>query len=63
MGLRTISKLMLNSLYGKLATTLEATPKIPFLGEDDIIHYMKGETEDKKGIYIPARLLYYSICT
>lgn len=53
-GLRTTAKLMLNSLYGKLATSLEASSKIPFMGEDEIIHYSITEKERKKGIYIPA---------
>lgn len=30
-GIRTTSKLMLNSLYGKLATSLEVQSKIPYL--------------------------------
>lgn len=52
-GQRTIAKLMLNNLYGKLATSLEVQSKIPFLGEDGIIHYKLTDKEDKKGIYIP----------
>ena len=52
-GQRTMAKLMLNSLYGKFATSLETKSKIPFLGEDDIIHYKFSEKEEKKGIYLP----------
>ena len=44
---------MLNSLYGKFATSLEVKSKIPYLGEDDIIHYQFTEKEDKKGVYLP----------
>lgn len=54
LGMRTIAKLMLNSLYGKLSTTLEAGSKIPFLGEDDIIHYEITQKEEKNGMYLPS---------
>ena len=53
-GKRQMAKLQLNSLYGKLATTLEAQSKIPYLGEDEIVHYRLGEKEDKEGVYLPA---------
>lgn len=52
-GKRTLAKLMLNSLYGKLATSLKATGKNPYL-EDDIVKYEIGEEKEKRGIYIPA---------
>lgn len=52
-GQRTLAKLMLNSLYGKFATALESKSKIPYLGEDDIIHYEIGEVEERKGLYLP----------
>ena len=51
-GQRTLAKLMLNSLYGKFATSLDATSKIPYL-EDDVVHYKLGEKEEKEGLYIP----------
>lgn len=52
-GQRTLAKLMLNSLYGKFATKLEVQSKIPYLGEDETIHYKFSEKEEKEGIYIP----------
>ena len=52
-GQRTLAKLMLNALYGKFATSLDVQSKIPFLGEDDIIHYRLGDEERKNGIYLP----------
>ncbi len=52
-GRRTLAKLMLNSLYGKFATALTASSKIPLL-EDDIVHYEMEEAKDKKGIYLPV---------
>ena len=53
LGLRTLAKLMLNSLYGKLATALEVQSKIPYL-EDDIVKYRLSEKEDKDGLYLPT---------
>lgn len=61
-GQRTIAKLMLNSLYGKFATSLEVREKMPFLGDDGIIHYELSETELKTGLYLPVRVICYSIC-
>lgn len=52
-GQRTLAKLMLNALYGKFATSLDVQSKIPYLGEDMIIHYRLTEKEQKDGIYLP----------
>lgn len=52
-GQRTLAKLMLNSLYGKFATSLDIQSKIPYLGEDNIIHYRLSEKEQKEGLYLP----------
>lgn len=52
-GQRTLAKLMLNSLYGKFATSLDVQSKIPELGDDDIIHYHLSEKEQREGIYLP----------
>ena len=61
-GQRQMAKLQLNSLYGKLATSLEIQSKIPYMGEDEIIHYKLSEKEIKNGIYLPARFFYYFLC-
>lgn len=61
-GQRTRAKLMLNSLYGKFATSLDVQSKMPYLGEDEIVHYSFTKKEQKEGIYIPMRLFYNSIC-
>ena len=53
-GIRTLSKLMLNSVYGKFATSLDVQSKIPYLGEDDIVHYSLTEKDKKDGIYLPV---------
>ena len=52
-SLRTIAKLMLNSLYGKFASAPEGRSKYPYLGSDGIVHYQTGELESRKAIYIP----------
>ena len=51
-GLYLISKLFLNSLYGKFGTDTRVRSKIPYLGEDNEIHYKDGKAEIKGGIYI-----------
>lgn len=53
-GQRTLSKLMLNSLYGKFATSLEVQSKIPYIGEDEIVHYSLSQKEEKDGLYLPV---------
>lgn len=51
-GLYLISKLFLNSLYGKFGTDTKIKSKIPYLGEDDIIHFHDSEVEYKDGVYV-----------
>lgn len=51
-GLYLISKLFLNSLYGKFGSDTRVRSKIPYLGEDNEIHYKDGKAEIKGGIYI-----------
>ena len=52
-GQRQLAKLMLNSLYGKFATSMNIQSKECFLGDDDIVHYCLTEKETKDGLYIP----------
>lgn len=54
-GQRTLAKLMLNSLYGKFATSLTAQSKNPILDEENIVRYKLGEKDEKDGIYLPIR--------
>ena len=53
-GMRTLAKLMLNSLYGKFATSLNVKSKIPYLDEEGIVKYKFSEEEQKDGIYLPV---------
>ena len=51
-GMRQVAKIMLNSLYGKFATSLDVQSKIPYL-EGDIVKYKLGEKKTKDGVYLP----------
>lgn len=51
-GMYQISKLMLNSLYGKFGLNPNSRRKIPYL-EDGIIKYKITEEEQRDSIYIP----------
>lgn len=51
-GLRTIAKLMLNSLYGKFALNPNVQGKYPVL-DNGIIKYELGEKEIRKANYLP----------
>jgi hypothetical protein len=49
-GMYTISKLMLNSLYGKFASNPHSKNKTPYL-ENNIVHYVIGEETLKDPVY------------
>lgn len=51
-GQRALAKLMLNSLYGKFATSQDVQGKAPYL-EDGIVKYELTEKETKEGLYLP----------
>ena len=51
-GMRAVAKILLNSLYGKFATSLDVQEKIPYL-EDGIVKYRLGEKGTKEGVYLP----------
>ena len=51
-GIRQVAKIMLNSLYGKFATSLDVQGKIPYL-DGDIVKYKLGEKTTKDGVYLP----------
>lgn len=52
-GLYRISKLYMNSLYGKFATATQGRQKIP-LYIDGVLHYETTELEDMSSVYIPT---------
>ncbi len=53
-GLRTISKLMLNSLYGKFGLNPKIESKVPYLNEDGLVKYKTVEEDDRDPVYIPV---------
>ena len=54
--MRTMAKLMLNSLSGKFATAIEYRNKIPYIAEDGCVHYKLGEPKQRPGIYAPTSI-------
>lgn len=51
---RQIAKLFLNNLYGKFATSTDASYKVPYLAEDGVVHfYNQSDTCIEKAGYIP----------
>lgn len=54
-GMYTLSKLMLNSLYGKFGLNPIIKSKTPYL-YDSIVKYATGEEEKRDPIYIPMAL-------
>lgn len=52
-AMRTLAKLMLNALYGKLALNPNVQSKIPWY-DNGVIKYRLGEKETREPIYIPA---------
>ena len=52
-ALYMVSKLMLNSLYGKFAKNPYNRSKYPYVNEDGRISYCLGDIEEGKGLYIP----------
>lgn len=53
MPMRGLAKLKQNGLYGKFAKKGKGRSKIPYLGEDNIVHYQMSEEEDRGLVYIP----------
>lgn len=51
-GLRTIAKLMLNSLYGKFALNPKVKGKIPTF-DGELVHYQVTEEKERDSIYVP----------
>ena len=47
---------MLNSVYGKFGSSIITTQKIPYLSEEDIVCYKKGEETEKDSLYLPMAI-------
>lgn len=52
-AMRTLAKLMLNSLYGKFGSSIKTKSKFPYY-DDGKISFRTGEEESKEPIYIPV---------
>lgn len=63
-AIRTLAKLFLNNLYGKLATSLDSSFKLAVLKEDSSIGFIPVEEHEKKAGYIPcgSAITSYSRC-
>lgn len=48
-----LSKLMLNSLYGKFGSRVKVKQQIPYLNDKGVLRFKYDEEEEKKPIYIP----------
>ena len=53
-SLYQISKLLLNSLYGKMASNPLVRSKYPYLDEEGVVRYALYPPEEKKSLYIPV---------
>ena len=51
-GMYLISKLFLNSLYGKFGSAVTLQSKEPYLDEQNKIHFRMGDPVEKEGVYI-----------
>lgn len=51
-GMYLISKLLLNSLYGKFGSAVTLQSKEPYLDENGKMHFRMSDKETKEGVYI-----------
>lgn len=51
-GMYLIAKLYLNALYGRFGISTKVKSKIPYMGDDGIVHYYDSEIEERDGIYV-----------
>lgn len=52
-GMRFISKMYLNHLYGKFSSKLEQKTKVPYMNKKGVVTFKDGIPKKKEGIYIP----------
>lgn len=48
------SKLYMNSIYGKFSTSKTGCQKIPVFDSQGVMHYVLGEEEEMKSVYLPV---------
>ena len=53
-AMRTLAKLFLNNLYGKLATSDNASYKVAYIKDDGVIGFNTVESHEKNTVYIPC---------
>lgn len=53
-AMRTLAKLFLNNLYGKMASNTESSFKFAYMGEDDVVQFREITAFDKRAGYIPV---------
>lgn len=53
-GMYTISKLFLNSLYGKFGLNSRAGRKAPYMDLDGIVRYRRLEDDERETVYVPV---------
>lgn len=51
---RTLAKLFLNNLYGKMATSTDSSYKVAYIQDDGSLAYNKIEEHNKRPVYIPV---------
>lgn len=51
-GMRELAKLYLNNLYGKFASNTDSSYKVPYLGEDGVVHFQTVQEYEKELVYI-----------
>lgn len=52
-GMRFISKMYLNHLYGKFSSKIEQKTKVPYMNKKGVVTFKKGIPKKKDGVYIP----------
>ena len=52
--LKTISKLMLNSAYGKLGTSIEGRKKAPLIDDTGTLRFINTPPEKREPLYVPS---------
>ena len=53
-GMRSVAKLMLNSLYGKFATRTKVRGRHPVLDEEGVVRYVDDAEEERDPVYLPV---------